>query len=262
MPRGHLAPCLLCDQTSGQCRQQGGVGPGVPEADIILYISSKTSSLCEESATLSHAGHCSQVSGHYLITDQCDTRVQDPNTDRPIAGHVNICPDNVDSIKELTENLKHEILHILGFSVKLFAFFRTRKGNPRTRRNKLGKPPLHSKYFLHVADNTTVARVVRDNWLVSGGSLSRPVHMLVTPRVRREARSHFRCRELEGGELEDQGDLGTSLTHWEKRVFGDEAMTGNHQELEIRGQVFRERKLISRQDFFVLRSDIVISVLG
>lgn len=191
-----------------------------------------------------------------------DTRVQDPNTDRPIAGHVNICPDNVDSIKELTENLKHEILHILGFSVKLFAFFRTRKGNPRTRRNKLGKPPLHSKYFLHVADNTTVARVVRDNWLVSGGSLSRPVHMLVTPRVRREARSHFRCRELEGGELEDQGDLGTSLTHWEKRVFGDEAMTGNHQELEIRGQVFRERKLISRQDFFVLRSDIVISVLG
>lgn len=97
-----------------------------------------------------------------------------------------------------------------------------------------------------MADNTTVARVVRDNWLVSGGSVSKPVQMLVTPRVKREARRHFRCRELEGGELEDQGDLGTSLTHWEKRVFGDEAMTGNHQELEIRGQVFRERKLISK----------------
>ena len=30
--------------------------------DIILYISSKSSDLCAESATLSHAGHCSQVS--------------------------------------------------------------------------------------------------------------------------------------------------------------------------------------------------------
>ena len=184
------------------------------------------------------------------------TRDQDPDTDRPIAGHVNICPNNLDSIKELTANLKHEILHILGFSVKLFAFFRTRKGNPRTKRNKLGKPPLHSKYFLHVADNTTVMRVVRDNWAVAGGRVRKPVHMLVTPRVRREARRHFRCGNLEGGELEDQGDLGTSLTHWEKRVFGDEAMTGNHQELEIRGQVFRERKLISRRAFFLSGTEV------
>ena len=26
--------------------------------------------------------------------------------------------------------------------------------------------------------------------------------------------------------MEDQGDFGTALTHWEKRLFGDEAMTG------------------------------------
>ena len=43
-----------------------------------------------------------------------------------------------------------------------------------------------------------------------------------------------------------QGDFGTALTHWEKRVFGDEAMTGNHQELEVGGRTYRERKLISR----------------
>ena len=49
-------------------------------------------------------------------------------------------------------------------------------------------------------------------------------------------RRHFGCRGLEGGELEDQGDLGTALTHWEKRVFGDEAMTGNHQELQLEGR--------------------------
>lgn len=34
-----------------------------------------------------------------------------------------------------------------------------------------------------------------------------------------EARRHFNCSTLEGAELEDQGILGTTLTHWEKRVF-------------------------------------------
>ena len=50
--------------------------------------------------------------------------------------------------------------------------------------------------------------------------------MLVTPRVRREVRRHFKCPALEGGELEDQGDFGTAMTHWEKRIFHNEAMTG------------------------------------
>ena len=87
---------------------------------------------------------------------------------------------------------------------------------------------------------------------VAGGEMSKTVTMLVTPRVRREARRHFRCPRLEGGELEDQGDLGTSLTHWEKRVFGDEAMTGNHQELQRAGRLYRERKMISRMSLAVL----------
>ena len=122
----------------------------------------------------------------------------------------------------------------------------------RTKRDRLGRPPLHRKYYLHVADNTTVARVERRDWQVAGGVVTKTLHMLVTPRVRREVRRHFSCRTLEGGELEDQGDYGTALTHWEKRVFGDEAMTGNHQELEVRGKIFKERKLISRMTLAVL----------
>ena len=34
-----------------------------------------------------------------------------------------------------------------------------------------------------------------------------------------EVRKHFACPTLEGAELENQGTLGTALTHWEKRVF-------------------------------------------
>lgn len=43
--------------------------------------------------------------------------------------------------------------------------------------------------------------------------------MIVTPNVVREVRYYFNCSKLEGAELEDQGEEGTALTHWEKRVF-------------------------------------------
>ena len=83
--------------------------------------------------------------------------------------------------------------------------------------------------------------------------VNKTAHMLVTPRVRREVRRHFKCSALEGGELEDQGDFGTAMTHWEKRVFGDEAMTGNHQQLELEGRTWREEQPISRISLAVLQ---------
>ena len=43
--------------------------------------------------------------------------------------------------------------------------------------------------------------------------------VVVTPRVREEVRKHYGCSELSGAELEDQGEEGTALTHWEKRLF-------------------------------------------
>jgi leishmanolysin-like peptidase len=52
--------------------------------------------------------------------------------------------------------------------------------------------------------------------------------MMVTPRVVAEVQKHFDCSKLEGAELEDQGGEGTALTHWEKRVFEAEAMSGTH----------------------------------
>lgn len=55
----------------------------------------------------------------------------------------------------------------------------------------------------------------------------------VTPNVVREARNYFNCSQLEGAELEDQGEDGTVLTHWEKRVFENEAMTGTHTQNPI-----------------------------
>lgn len=67
--------------------------------------------------------------------------------------------------------------------------------------------------------NQTIREVMRPDWLVNGGRIWRKLNMMVTPRVVREVRRHFACDDLEGAELEDQGEEGTALTHWEKRIF-------------------------------------------
>lgn len=60
---------------------------------------------------------------------------------------------------------------------------------------------------------------MRNNWEVRAGFVKREMQMMVTPTVQREVREYFQCPILEGAELEDQGEEGTELTHWEKRVF-------------------------------------------
>lgn len=64
-----------------------------------------------------------------------------------------------------------------------------------------------------------IKQFTRDYWLVRSGVMQRDVQMIVTPNVVREVREYFNCSILEGAELEDQGEEGTALTHWEKRVF-------------------------------------------
>jgi hypothetical protein len=47
---------------------------------------------------------------------------------RPIAGHANLCPSSISTKPQeldiLLSTVKHEMLHALGFSVSLFAFYR------------------------------------------------------------------------------------------------------------------------------------------
>lgn len=64
-----------------------------------------------------------------------------------------------------------------------------------------------------------IKTVMRRNWTIHNGAIDKPIQVMVTPRVVEEVRQHFNCSSLEGAELEDQGEDGTALTHWEKRVF-------------------------------------------
>ena len=57
---------------------------------------------------------------------------------RPIAGHANLCPGSISTKRQeldiLLSTVKHEMLHALGFSVSLFAFYRDSAGRPLTPR--------------------------------------------------------------------------------------------------------------------------------
>ncbi|XP_059612345.1 leishmanolysin-like peptidase isoform X1 [Phlebotomus argentipes] len=224
VPEKHLDVCRTCNATGQDCREAPGskAGPGIAHTDFIFYVSARQTERCHKGLTVAYAAHCQQEAA----------------LDRPIAGHANLCPQSISTkpqeLQTLLSTVKHEILHALGFSVSLYAFFRDEKGYPRTpRKPDTGKPYLNEKLQIHQWSNSTIKRIVREHWAVRGGHIRRAIDMMVTPRVVEEARKHFNCNILEGAELEDQGGEGTALTHWEKRIFENEAMTGTHTQSPV-----------------------------
>lgn len=224
VPREHLDVCRTCNATGQDCKVQGGsvAGPGIANTDFVFYVSARQTERCHKGLTVAYAAHCQQEAA----------------MDRPIAGHANLCPDSISTkpqeLQTLLSTVKHEILHALGFSVSLYAFFRDEHGRPRTKRKPdTGKPYLNEKLQIHQWGESTIKKVTREKWYVRGGVVQKTVDMMVTPRVVEEVRQHFNCDKLEGAELEDQGGEGTALTHWEKRIFENEAMTGTHTQSPV-----------------------------
>uniref|UniRef100_A0A6P7H2M7 Leishmanolysin-like peptidase n=1 Tax=Diabrotica virgifera virgifera TaxID=50390 RepID=A0A6P7H2M7_DIAVI len=224
VPEGHLDACRVCNSTGQNCGIAKGshAGKGIVDSDFVLYVSAMESERCNKSLTVAYAAYCQQEN----------------TLDRPIAGHANLCPNSISTrrqdIEILLATVKHEILHALGFSISLYAFYRDADGNPLTpRSNETGKPPLNEKLEIYQWSDRVIKTFVRNNWMVRSGYVKREVQMIVTPNVVREVRKFFNCSELEGAELEDQGEDGTALTHWEKRVFENEAMTGIHTQNPI-----------------------------
>ncbi|CAG2109263.1 unnamed protein product, partial [Medioppia subpectinata] len=159
----------------------------------------------------------------------------------PIAGHANLCPNSISTkpqdLETLLSTVKHEILHALGFSVSLYAYFRDKNGEPLSSRGRNGKPIISRHLKAPQWSDNIIKQIDRNDWKVRNGSVKRSIHMIVTPNVVKEVRRHFNCTELEGAELEDQGEDGTHLTHWEKRVFENEAMTGTHTQNPVYSRI-------------------------
>ncbi|KAH9383116.1 hypothetical protein HPB48_023851 [Haemaphysalis longicornis] len=128
-----MQPCRVCDSTGRYCQTLGRAGRGIPDADFVFYVSAMQTDRCYKGQTVAYAAHCQQ----------------EASTDRPIAGHANLCPDSISTKPQDTDTLlstvKHEILHALGFSVSLYAYFRDKNGDPLTPREKNGKPAVNKE---------------------------------------------------------------------------------------------------------------------
>lgn len=227
VPPNHLSACSYCNSTSKRClTDYSSEGEGVANAQLLLYVSAKQTSRCRRDQTIAYAAHCAQ----------------DAKTDRPVAGHANLCPSSISTsptdLKALIATVKHELTHVLGFSVSLFAYFRDEHGEPLTERDSVPGPiPVDPKTGYAKWSDKVIKKIVRTDWVTGEGKVNRGVHVVVTPTVVKEVRNHFNCSTLEGAELEDQGSDGTSMTHWEKRIFENEAMTGTHTQNSVYSRI-------------------------
>lgn len=218
VPLPHLQSCKFWDSIGNEYYSPDNTESGVANADFILYVAALSSEKCLWEKTVAFAAHCQL----------------EKSLDRPIAGYFSICPHSLSTSihkhEELLYTIKHEILHALGFTTGLYAFYRDINGQPLTERDPhTGKPLAFNKQLgMYQWSNRVVKEFTRYNWRLKGQSIKKNVHMIVTDNVVREVRRHFNCSTLEGGELEDQGINGTAFTHWEKRVFENEFMTGTY----------------------------------
>eukprot|EP00003_Mantamonas_plastica_P006782 TRINITY_DN155_c0_g1_i4.p1 TRINITY_DN155_c0_g1~~TRINITY_DN155_c0_g1_i4.p1 ORF type:complete len:448 (-),score=77.27 TRINITY_DN155_c0_g1_i4:16-1338(-) len=168
---------------------------GVSNTDMVIYVMGRPSL----GATIAYA----------------QALQADSTTGRPVVGYINWGPNQVDlsasKRKKQIAVAVHEIHHALGFS-----------GN-----GQMGfGDPNFGKYtdYDRPSNITTVRQVTQ----VTTGAMTgtRSITKIVTPEVKRVMGEHFACTSVTGGEIEDGGGSGTGGSHWEKRVFNDEFMTG------------------------------------
>jgi hypothetical protein len=126
----------------------------------------------------------------------------DNSTQRPVAGYINWGPNAIslqfDDYREQLGVAIHESTHALGFTSGQYKFYGDPSGN--------ASPQVKKVYFEN--------------------GLNHSVQMLVTPKLLQVARSYFNCSTLDGVELENGGSSGTAASHWERRLFQNEYMTG------------------------------------
>ncbi|CCW71256.1 unnamed protein product [Phytomonas sp. Hart1] len=138
---------------------------GVPDTDFVFYAA---------------AGPTANEAIAWALTCQYDLK------EHPLVGVSNIGSVDIMNVLHSTRILAHELLHALGFSVKLFNI-----------RNMVDTVSVRGKP---------------------------PGYVLSSPRVLEVARAHYGCSTMQYMELEDDGGLGAVSSHWKMRNAKDELM--------------------------------------
>eukprot|EP00521_Asterionellopsis_glacialis_P007514 CAMPEP_0195283114 /NCGR_PEP_ID=MMETSP0707-20130614/1765_1 /TAXON_ID=33640 /ORGANISM="Asterionellopsis glacialis, Strain CCMP134" /LENGTH=809 /DNA_ID=CAMNT_0040342225 /DNA_START=266 /DNA_END=2695 /DNA_ORIENTATION=+ len=190
---------------------------GVPDTDLILYVSGTDSYRFCSGNTLAVAVACN--------FDQFD---------RPTAGAINFCLDQIEveadgsaSDETVSDNLDvaiHEAAHVLGMSSNSYRYFyNSETGEPRTQR-----PPSPRTVTCVDGQTRTLALPDESTMKFFTATNGQRYASLVTPKVRQVVRNQFDCQSLEGAQLENQPTGTDSCTgdHWDERMFYSEAMSG------------------------------------
>ena len=189
---------------------------GIPDTDLILYVSASDSSR-----------FCPSGGETLAVAVACNFDV----FDRPIAGAVNFCLDKIDvsrisdeaTIQDNVDVAVHETGHILAMSGNSYKYFYDPKtGEPRTSR------PISSSTVTCVDGTQRVTEIPDENtmrfFVASNGQRYASI---VTEKVATVARNQFNCQSLIGGQLENQ-PTGSSChgDHWDERQYYPENLSG------------------------------------
>ena len=193
------------------------ISTGIPDVDLVLYVSGTPSSRFCRGTTLAVAVACN--------FDQFD---------RPTAGAINVCLDRIDLnedgtasdaiVEDNTDVLKHEVAHVLGHSSNSYRFFwDAETGIERTPR------PFESRTVTCVDDvERSLILPAEDTMKFFQGNNGQRYAAIVTPKVRAMARNQFNCQSLVGAKLENQPTGSDSCTgdHWDEHDYYPEALSG------------------------------------
>jgi len=193
------------------------ISTGVPDSDLVLYVSGAPSARFCGPSTLAVAVACN--------FDQFD---------RPTAGAINFCLDQIDldengraseSVAEDNVDVAvHEAAHVLGMSSNSYRFF----WDPDVGLERTGRP-FYARSVVCVDGVERTLILPDDNtmkfFIATSGQRYASI---VTPKVATVARNQFNCQELNGAQLENQptGENSCTGDHWDERMYYPEALSG------------------------------------
>jgi leishmanolysin-like peptidase len=213
----------LVTPSGAACENCGCSGEIVPMAKDLLQ---KYSNYTAHDLVLFVTAHSTRLFSGQTLAYACSCRSN--ILGRPTFGHINWGSNTInfgatDRIDLQLGVAVHEMTHALVFAAQNFKnFLDTSKSNMY-----LGKtlgPDFD--YPKKTAPPATEAIAVTAKGL-QNVDVKKTITYLKTPKVLEKARAHFNCPTLPGVELEDAGSSGTAGSHWEKRIFNNEYMTGS-----------------------------------
>lgn len=174
---------------------------GLPNTDLVLYLSGSNDRRFCPTNTLAVAVRCN--------TDQWD---------RPTAGAINVCLDNIQlnadgtASEQVTRDYMdvtlHEVGHVLGHASTSYRYFYDPDtGEPRTTRPF----STSTQECVNGVSKTTYFPATNTLEFFTSNSGQRYA-AIVTPKVKTVARNQFNCQTLPGGQLENQPTGANSCT--------------------------------------------------